>query len=73
MSQRSIVVEDFLTNKPAIVFIDNSRALLGIGKAGFDFLAYFTSDPEFAAIWKNYRQVDPINSYGVFLRTSPRS
>jgi hypothetical protein len=70
--QRRVVVEDFLENEPAVVFVDNREMRHAIDTASFDFLAFFTSDPDFAAIWKGYREVKPMGAIRVFVReTSP--
>jgi hypothetical protein len=66
--QRRVVVEDFVKNEPAVVFVDDCEVRHAIGTADFDFLAFFNSDPEFAAIWKRYREVEPINAIRVFIR-----
>jgi hypothetical protein len=66
--QRRVVVEDFLENRPAVVFVDNRELRHAIETADFDFLAFFTSDREFAAIWKGYREVKPIGAIRVFVR-----
>ncbi len=71
--QRRVVVEDFLKNKPEVVFVDTSEARHAIGTADFDFIAFFTSDREFAAIWKGYREVEPINAIRVFIRDASPS
>ena len=55
--QRDLVLEDFIANQPAMVFVDDANWRHGIEERPFDDLRFFTSDPHFARIWTNIRKV----------------
>jgi hypothetical protein len=71
--QRRMIVEDFELRPPTIVFAEGSNARLGMNGHPFDDLAFYTEDPEFKQIWRNYEEHPPIGPYRVFVHKSARN
>jgi hypothetical protein len=65
---RNIVVDDFVKNRPRVVFVNDKPPRHGIGDLPFDDIAYYRQDPRFAAAWAHYHEVAPIEDIRVFLR-----
>ncbi len=53
----SMVAQDFLKNKPDLVFIDNAHP----GKANFDYVRFFSANPSFVQAWKSYRYLTTLH------------
>jgi hypothetical protein len=67
--QRETVLKDFMTHRPDVVLIAPAVPRLGLGFRRFDDIAFYTSDPRFAAIWRVYREVEGINGVRIFVRS----
>ncbi|HET8535396.1 MAG TPA: hypothetical protein VFL74_07575 [Sphingomicrobium sp.] len=62
---------DRLARKPpAIIVVDNKRRKLGIADPHFSYIAYFSRYPAFRALWADYREIEPIGGFRVFVRKS---
>ena len=62
------VVGDFVHNPPELVFVMDSRYYSrGTGNYSFDFVKYFSIEPEFAEIWKHYKKIGRIGDRDVYL------
>lgn len=53
----SIVVEDFKKNKPDLIFIDT----MNTAKSTFDYIAFFSANPEFVEEWKSYQYLTTLH------------
>jgi hypothetical protein len=62
------VVEDLARWRPALIFVDRRRDRQAIGRSAFDFVAYFTRDPRFAALFAHYREAGDALSFRVYQR-----
>jgi hypothetical protein len=62
---------DRLAQKPpAIIVVDSKRRKLGIADPHFSYIAYFSRYPAFRALWADYREIEPIGGFRVFVRKS---
>jgi len=66
--QRRIVIEDFERRPPSIVFVERSRARLGMNGRQFDDLSFYSEDPRFQRIWRDYEEHPPMGPLRVFIR-----
>ena len=62
------VVEDLSRDPPTLVLVDIREPKPYFGKADFDYIAHFSRDPRFAALWRNYRPLAEITGYRIYLR-----
>ena len=65
---RQAVYEDFQTNKPQLVLIDAATERQFIGSIPFDDIGFYSQDPRFARIWNEYKEVERIGQFRVFIR-----
>lgn len=66
--EREFALRDLSLN-PDVVLVDDSRIKHGLGRLEFDILNFYLEDPEFASIWREYREIQPIGSNRVFVRS----
>ena len=66
--QRRLVVDDFVHRPPTVVFAERSRTRLGMNGRVFDDVAFYSKDPRFQAIWRQYEEVPPLGPLRVFVR-----
>ena len=64
---REFIMYD-LRSKPALVLIDTDSRGHTRGPAHFDFLKFYEEDPKFRAVWRAYREVEPVASFRQFVR-----
>jgi hypothetical protein len=70
---RGATVEDLIVFKPGHVFVDERKRKSYFVDGKFNYLEYLSADPRFASVWKNYRKVDSIQGYTLWVRTdAPR-
>ncbi len=60
-----VVAEDFAARPPTAVLVDDSPGIPWCG-AEFDFIAYFSRNPVFAATWRHYRLAGRWQRYRVY-------
>ena len=70
LAQREQVLQDFARLAPTMVLVTTGASRLGMHGRDFDDVAYYTADPRFAAIWREYTEVESMGSLRVFLRRS---
>lgn len=66
--EREFALRD-LSQDPTVVFVDDSKNKHGIGNLSFDVLSFYLEDPAFQVAWKSYREVEPIGTTRVFVRS----
>jgi hypothetical protein len=69
--QRAYVFEEFKRYRPAVVLVNAAFPALGLTRGRFDFIGFYCEDPRFAALWRDYREVERIESVRVFVRRAP--
>lgn len=63
------VMADMNNNPPAIVIVMDSKYYSReTGNYKFDFIKYFSQEPEFAEMWKNYRRIKRIGNDEIWQR-----
>lgn len=62
------VVDDFIKAKPDILFVDRIPGIPRCATEVFDYLAYFSRDPRFAAAMKNYDFAYEFDRYNIWRR-----
>ena len=65
---RESVLEDFTRHSPDLVFVDARPRKSHFEEIPFDYLAFFSSDPRFAALWRGYSRIGRTEDYLVFAR-----
>ena len=65
---RQIIVEDFADFRPSLVFVPGEDNHLEALPEGFDVLAWFLRDPDFAAQWAHYRAAGRADDFLVYER-----
>lgn len=70
--QRQLVLREFLQQPPDIVLINTLTPRSSRKSGPFDFVGFFSSDPRFAALWREYRELEPVNEIRIFVR-EPRT
>jgi hypothetical protein len=64
------VIADLSASLPEIVFVDVRPRKPKYGDIDFDFIAHFSADPRFAALWVRYERIDEVLDFQVYrLRT----
>lgn len=66
--QRRLVVDDFVRRPPTVVFAERSRTRLGMNGRVFDDVAFYSKDPRFPVIWRQYEELPPLGPLRVFVR-----
>jgi hypothetical protein len=59
---------DLQRRPPAVIAVDTSPVMLGLGRTTFDFREYFGQEPAFARWWTQYAPVDTIGPYVIYVR-----
>ncbi|WP_237180637.1 hypothetical protein [Roseomonas haemaphysalidis] len=62
------VAQDFTEHPPAAVLVARDAGISWCANQPFDMVAYFTRQPRFAAMWRQYRQTGEIEGYMLFER-----
>jgi hypothetical protein len=62
------VVADLTATPPAVILLDERRDKPWYGGIDFDFIAFFSTDPRFVAIWRNYERVAVVEEFHVYRR-----
>jgi hypothetical protein len=62
------VAQDFTEHPPAAVLVARDAGISWCANQPFDMIAYFTRQPRFAAMWRQYRQTGEIEGYMLFER-----
>ncbi len=65
------VVADLLRDRPDLLIVDEAGAKPAFGGGRFDFLAYYSRDPGFAAFLRDYEPFDALGPFRVYRRTAP--
>ena len=65
---RRATVDDLLAFKPGHVFVDERKRKSYFIGGKFNYLEYLSGDPRFASVWENYRKVDSIQGYALWVR-----
>jgi hypothetical protein len=63
------VIEDLQRTPPDLIIVDRSKDVYPV-YVQIDFLAYFSRDPRFALIWRNYAKVAATKHFDLWLRRS---
>lgn len=61
--------EDLEKHRPAVVLVQQQGHLFVSGP--FDFLRFFSVDPAFRTAWSNYRRVEVVGGWAVYIRHEP--
>ena len=64
---RSFLLHD-LALEPRIILVDAQSWKHGIGDIDFDILEFYLEDPQTRALWRDYREIEPLSEYRVFVR-----
>ena len=62
------VIEDFHRGKPDLVLVDVRRRKSHFGGLPFDYVAYFSADRRFAAIWSGYDRIATVEGFDFYSR-----
>ena len=65
-------VTDLATLKPDIVFIDQPENQAVEPGGVFDYLGFWSSDPRFTDLWKNYEYRETANGMKVYVKREPK-
>jgi hypothetical protein len=65
-TQRLMVVEDFETRPPSVVFVERTTSRLGLGARPFDDIGFYLEEPRFKKIWARYEEISPLGPLRVF-------
>jgi putative flippase GtrA len=65
---RRATVDDLIVFKPGHVFVDERKRKSYFVGGKFNYLEYLSGDPRFASVWENYRKVDSIQGYALWVR-----
>ena len=63
------VAADFAAAPPAAVIVDRYPGIPDCNNQAFDFIAYFSRDPLFAATWSHYRLAAELGRFRLFTRS----
>jgi hypothetical protein len=66
------VVGDLLRERPALLFVDESEHKGGFNRQHFDYLDYFSLDPRFAAVMREYEPFTKVDAFRVYRRKISR-
>jgi hypothetical protein len=67
-AQLRAVFDGLRRHRPQVILVDDNAAKLGFGGARFDYLPYLQREPDFAEIWKSYRDAGRIGYFHAFSR-----
>lgn len=73
--QRRLVIEDLERHRPSVVIVNLSFSRLGLRHIRFNDLDFYAEDPRFAALWSDYREIERVGPFRMFVRqdmASPR-
>ncbi len=62
------VVADLTAMPPAVILLDARRDKPWYGGINFNFIAFFSTDTRFVAIWRNYEKVAVVEAFHVYRR-----
>lgn len=65
------LIEDFATQRPALLIVDDGVSKFAFGRTGFRYLEYFLRDPRFARAFRDYRYVTTIEVFQIYERVAP--
>jgi hypothetical protein len=68
---RTMVVDDLVRERPALLFVDADEQKVAFGGARFDYLAYFSQDPRFAQLGNEYALLGNVFTFRVYERRPP--
>lgn len=63
-----MVVADLTAKPPALILLDEQREKLYYGGIDFDFIEFFSTDPRFVAIWRDYERIAVVDEFHVYRR-----
>lgn len=66
--QVTLVVEDLTAHRPRFVIVEARQRRLGIAYRPFDDLAFYGADARFAAQWRCYEEIEPMQDLRLFRR-----
>ena len=62
------LVSDLTRNSPALIMVDARPEKQWYSEPGFDFIAYFSVDPRFRALWSRYEKIEEAEGWQVYRR-----
>ncbi|MEE2981246.1 MAG: hypothetical protein VYA71_06855 [Pseudomonadota bacterium] len=62
------VVADLTAKPPAVILLDERRDKPWYGGIDFDFIAFFSTDPRFVEIWRNYEPIAVVEEFHIYRR-----
>jgi hypothetical protein len=65
--QRRYVLDEFRRYRPRVVLVQSWRGRLGM-RGPFDDVAFYSEDPQFALIWRSYREAGLVDSVTIYVR-----
>ena len=65
---RRTVVADMKRWLPELVLVDEGKEQSFISSGSFDHVAFWSADPEFAALWKGYERRGTVETFAVYTR-----
>lgn len=63
---KDFLVND-LTRNPDLVIVDTDAARHTLGRRDFDILSFYAEDPRFQKLWANYREVESLPRFRLFI------
>jgi hypothetical protein len=67
-AQREQVIADFSRHPPSLVLVETQPYRLGMEGRKFDDIEFYSSDPRFAALWRQYVETPSIGTLRIFVR-----
>lgn len=64
---RKFLLRD-LSMEPRLILVSNGSWKHGIGDIDFDILKFYLEDPTARALWRDYRELEPVSEFRVFVR-----
>ncbi|MFP6742696.1 MAG: hypothetical protein VCD33_13910 [Alphaproteobacteria bacterium] len=64
------VVADLTALPPAVILLDERRDKPWYGGIDFDFIAFFSTDPRFVDIWRNYERIAVVEEFHIYRRVN---
>ena len=62
------VVADLTAKPPAVILLDGRRNKTWYGGIEFDFIEFFSTDPRFVEIWRNYEPIAVVEEFRIYRR-----
>ena len=60
------VIADLSAHPPDLVFVDARPLKPWYRERGFDFIAHFSADPRFAALWAGYERIGSVEGFEIY-------